>query len=112
MAANVREFTDANFQDEVLAAKGPVLVDFWAPWCGPCKMLGPTIEELAGQYEGQVTVGKLNTDENPQVASSRGISSIPTVMLFKDGEEVDRLIGMSAKEKFVAMLDKHSAHVA
>ena len=112
MAANVREFTDANFQDEVLGADGPVLVDFWAPWCGPCKMLGPTIEEIAGQYEGKVTVGKLNTDENPQVAASRGISSIPTVMLFKGGEEVERVIGVSPKDKFVAMLDQHAGQVA
>ena len=104
----VQTFTDGNFQDEVLAADTPVLVDFWAPWCGPCKMIGPTIEELAGDYDGKVRVGKLNTDENPQVASSHNISSIPTVMLFKNGEVVDRVVGVADKTKFAAMLDSHA----
>ena len=104
----VQTFTDGNFQDEVLSADTPVLVDFWAPWCGPCKMIGPTIEELAGEYDGKVRVGKLNTDENPAVASSHRINSIPTVMLFKDGEVVDRVVGVADKSKFAAMLDSHS----
>ena len=106
MADHVREFTDQNFQSEVLDSSIPVLVDFWAPWCGPCKMIAPTIEELASQYEGKVKVGKLNTDENPQTASAHQISAIPTVMLFKDGRVVDQFVGVTPKEKIVASIDK------
>ena len=109
MAENVLEFTDDNFQDQVLDAEQPVLVDFWAPWCGPCKMLTPTIEELAGDYTGRVRVGKMNTDENPQTASSHNISAIPTVMLFKNGEVVDRFVGVTPKDKFAVSLDTHLA---
>jgi thioredoxin 1 len=109
MAENVLEFTDDNFQDQVLDAEQLVLVDFWAPWCGPCKMLTPTIEELAGDYTGRVRVGKMNTDENPQTASTHNISAIPTVMLFKNGEEVDRIVGVPPKAKFAASLDTHLA---
>ncbi|QDT62944.1 thioredoxin [Calycomorphotria hydatis] len=105
MADNVTEFTDANFETEVLQASEPVLVDFWAPWCGPCRMLAPTIEQLADEYDGKVRIGKLNTDENPQVAASHNISSIPTVMLFKNGELVDKSIGVAPKEKLASMLD-------
>jgi thioredoxin 1 len=107
MAQNVLEFTDSNFQAEVLDSAQPVLVDFWAPWCGPCRMLTPTIEELAGDYGGKVRVGKLNTDENPKTASSFQVSSIPTVMLFKDGKVVDRLVGVNPKNRFAAAIDKH-----
>lgn len=89
MAENVLEFTDSNFQSEVIDAEQPVLVDFWAPWCGPCKMLTPTIEELANDYAGKVRIGKMNTDENPQTATSHQISAIPTVLLFKGGRIVD-----------------------
>ena len=107
MAENVLEFTDDNFQGQVIDAEQPVLVDFWAPWCGPCKMLTPTIEELAGDYTGRIRVGKVNTDENPQTASSHNISAIPTVMLFKNGEVVDRFVGVTPKDKFAASLDSH-----
>jgi thioredoxin 1 len=107
MAGNVLEFTDSNFQGEVLDSQQPVLVDFWAPWCGPCKMLAPTIEELAGEFQGKVRVGKVNTDDNPQVASSYGISAIPTVMLFKGGAIVDRFVGVTPKAKFSASLNGH-----
>ncbi len=107
MADNVIEFTDANFQSEVIDSGEPVLVDFWAPWCGPCKLIAPTIEELAGDYDGKVRIGKLNTDDNPQTASSHQISAIPTVMLFKGGEVVERFVGVTPKEKFVASLDQH-----
>ncbi len=109
MSGAVAEFTDAGFQAEVLDAAGPVLVDFWAPWCGPCKMLTPTIEDLAGEYEGRVSVGKLNTDENPTVAAQYEIRSIPTVMVFKGGEVVETLQGLMKKEQYASALDKHLA---
>ena len=107
MAGNVLEFTDSNFKTEVLESQEPVLVDFWAPWCGPCKMLTPVIEELAGDFQGKVRIGKLNTDDNPQVASSYGISAIPTVLLFKGGSIVDRFVGVTPKPKMSASLNSH-----
>ncbi|MBL4883010.1 MAG: thioredoxin [Planctomycetaceae bacterium] len=106
MAGSVIEFTDENFQAEVLASDQPVLVDFWAPWCSPCKMLTPIIEELAGDFEGRARIGKLNTDNNPNVASEHGISAIPTLMVFKGGELVDRLTGVIPKDQLAAALDK------
>lgn len=106
MAGNVKEFNDGNFQQEVLQSDVPVLVDFWAPWCGPCRMLAPTIEELARDYAGKVTVGKVNTDESPDTSMSFGISSIPTVVLFKNGKVADRLVGLNPKGKFVELLNK------
>ena len=105
MAGNLHEFTDANFEDDVLKSSEPVLVDFWAPWCGPCRMLMPTIEELADEFEGKVKIGKVNTDENQQTAAGYGITSIPTVMLFKDGEMVDKVVGAPGKDHFVNMLN-------
>lgn len=107
MAGNVVEFTDDNFATEVLQEDQAVLVDFWAPWCGPCKMLTPTIEELAGDYEGKAKIGKLNTDDNPNVATEHGISAIPTLMVFKGGEMVERLTGVVPKDQLAATLDKH-----
>ena len=107
MADNVLEFPDGNFQSEVIDSDQPVLVDFWAPWCGPCKMLAPTIEELASDYDGRARVGKMNTDENPQTATTHQISAIPTVMLFKGGEIVERFVGVTPKEKFSEALDSH-----
>ena len=106
MAGNVMEFTDVNFQKEVLDSPVPVLVDFWAPWCGPCRMLAPTIEELANEFNGKVKVGKLNTDESPETAGSFGISSIPTNLFFKNGQVVDRLVGLNPKSRFQEMLNK------
>ena len=100
MAGHLIEFTDANFQTEVLEAKGPVLVDFWAPWCGPCLKLTPTIEALASEYAGKVKVGKLNTDDNHKTAAGFGISSIPTVILFHDGKQVEKIVGTNAKERY------------
>ena len=107
MAGNVAEFTDQNFQSEVIDSSSPVLVDFWAPWCGPCRMIAPTIEELAGEYSGKVRIGKLNTDENPQVATNHRINAIPTVMLFKNGEVVEKFVGVTPKEKFAAAINSH-----
>jgi thioredoxin 1 len=95
-----REFTDANFQSDVLGSDRPVLVDFWAAWCGPCRAVGPTIEELASQYDGKVAVGKLNIDENPQAPTEFSIHSIPAVLLFKDGKVVETLIGVQSKERY------------
>ena len=102
----LREFTDANFQDEVLQSNQPVLVDFWAPWCAPCRVLGPTIEELAQQYDNRVTVGKLNVDEHPQAASAQRISSIPAVLLFQNGEVVKSFVGIQPKAVFEEALDR------
>jgi thioredoxin 1 len=93
-------FTDANFQSDVLSSDKPVVVDFWAPWCGPCKMVSPTIEELAKDYEGKVAVGKLNVDENPQTAGTYGVMSIPTVMIFKNGKPVQSMVGAQGKQTY------------
>ncbi len=104
-----REFTDANFRSEVLDSDQPVLVDFWAAWCGPCRAVGPTIEELAEQYDGTVKVGKLNIDENPQAPSDLRISSIPAVLLFKDGKVVETLVGVHPKERYEQALQQVAA---
>ncbi|MDR0445520.1 MAG: thioredoxin [Oscillospiraceae bacterium] len=94
--------TDESFGKEI--ASGVTLVDFWADWCGPCKMIAPVIEELADEYDGRVTVGKVNTDDYGEIAESLGITGIPTVILFRDGKEVTRLIGVREKEEYVAAL--------
>ena len=90
----VLEFTDANFKSEVLESEGLVLVDFWAPWCGPCRMMGPVIEELSNEFEGQVKVGKLQVDENPITAQGYGVMGIPTLLVFEGGEAVERVVGV------------------
>ena len=105
MAGKVLEFTDANFQTEVLSSQDPVLVDFWAPWCGPCKMIAPAIEELANDYSGRVRIGKVNTDDNPGVPTEYRISGIPTVILFKGGREVQRFVGLTQKPKLAQALE-------
>jgi thioredoxin 1 len=105
MAKNVLEITDNNFESEVLKSSEPVLVDFWAPWCGPCRMIAPVVEELAGEYAGSVKVGKLNIDDSPNAAMNYGVSSIPTIMVFKGGEVVDRFVGVQPKSKLQQALD-------
>ena len=107
MSESVVELTDANFDTEALKADKPVLVDFWAPWCGPCRTVGPIIEELAGSYVGKVKVGKLNTDHNPIIASKYAIRSIPTILLLKNGEVVGNLMGAVPKSEFEKMINQH-----
>lgn len=97
--------TDDNFEDEVLNASGPVLVDFTAVWCGPCRMIAPIIEELAGEYEGRAKIGKLDVDHNPHLAMQYGIRSIPTLLYFKDGMVVDQLIGAVSKKVLAGKLE-------
>jgi len=101
------EFKDASFDEDVLKSETPVLVDFWAPWCGPCRMLAPTVDAISEEYDGRVKVGKVNTDENPQIATQHQINSIPTLMIFKGGEVVERLVGALPKEKITEKLDAH-----
>jgi thioredoxin 1 len=102
---HIKEFTDENFESEVLKSSQPVLVDFWAEWCGPCLRLAPTIDKLAQDYAGRVKVGKVNTDSNHDVAMKYGISSIPTVIIFKDGQPVQRIVGLRSEQDFKSVLD-------
>ena len=104
--ANTQTFTDDNFEQDVLKADVPVLADFWAEWCMPCVALAPTIDELADEFAGKVKVGKVDTDANRTVASTYGISAIPTVMLFKGGEIVEKFVGLTSKKDFVDALNK------
>ena len=101
----VHEFTDDNFDTEVLNSDQPVLVDFWAEWCGPCRLLTPTIEKLAADYQGKVKVGKVDTEENRATAGKYNISAIPTVLLIKGGEVVETFVGLKSEQEFRAVLD-------
>ncbi len=105
MAENVMELTDANFEAEVLKSDQPVLVDFWAEWCMPCRMLGPTIEKIAKDYAGKVKVGKVDTDSNRDVSMKYGISAIPTVILFRDGKIAQKFVGLRQEKEFKEVLD-------
>ncbi len=107
MSSSATPVTDESFEKDVLGSTVPVLVDFWAPWCGPCRMVAPVVDEIAEQYEGQIKVVKLNTDENPQVASQYGIRSIPTLMIFKGGQRVDMVVGAVPKTTLATTLEKY-----
>ena len=103
------ELTDANFEETVLKSDKPVLVDFWAEWCGPCRMVGPVVDELHTEYAGKAVVGKVNVDHNPGISSKYGIRNIPTVLIFKNGEIVDKQVGAAAKSAYASKLDAQMA---
>lgn len=103
--ANTLSFDEANFEAEVLNSAVPVVVDFWAEWCGPCRLLGPVIDELANDYSGRVKVGKLNIDQAESVAAKYGVQSIPTVMIFENGQATERLVGAMPKKSYAQLLD-------
>lgn len=103
--ANVVEITDSNFSEIVNGSEKPVLIDFWAEWCGPCKMLSPIVEELAGDYNEKVVIGKVNVDDNPEVSQQFGVRSIPTLLFFKNGEVIDKQIGYVPKNVLAQKLD-------
>jgi len=107
MGNNVLTFTRDNFEKEVLQSDIPVLVDFWASWCGPCRMVSPIVDQLANDFQGKVKVGKVNVDEQGELAEKYRIMTIPTLMVFKGGNVVDNIVGVRAKEEFANMLNKH-----
>ncbi|MFO0903392.1 MAG: thioredoxin [Pirellulales bacterium] len=109
MGANSKEFTDDNFKTEVLGSAVPVLVDFWAPWCGPCRQIAPLIEELAAENKGSAVVGKVNIDDNPNAAQDYGVSSIPTLLVFKGGQVVGRFVGVQGKARIQSAIDAAKA---
>ena len=106
MAGATVEFTESNFDQEVLKSGVPVIVDMWAAWCGPCRMVAPIVEELAGTYQGKIKVGKLNVDDHPMVAGQFKIMNIPTLLFFKSGQEVDRIVGVVPKEELSRRIDR------
>ena len=104
---SVESVTDQNFDSEVVKSSKPTLVDFWAPWCGPCRAIAPMVEELAGTYSGKVNVKKMNVDDHPATASKFGIRAIPTLLMFKDGRVVEQVVGAPAKQKLEDLFQKH-----
>ena len=106
MAGSIMEFTESNFEQEVVNSSTPVLVDMWAAWCGPCRMITPVVEELAGAYQGKMKVGKLNVDDHPSVAAQFRIMNIPTLLFFKGGQEVDRIVGVVPKEELSRRVER------
>jgi len=106
MADNIKHVSDATYQQEVLESDLPVLVDFWAPWCGPCRMVAPVVEQLADEYAGKMVFAKLNTDENPDTPGSLGIRGIPTLILYTNGAEAERLVGFQPKAKLQSKIDE------
>jgi thioredoxin 1 len=107
MAGAAHPVTDNTFQEEVLSSQQPVLVDFWATWCGPCRMVAPIVEEIAGEQEGKLKVAKIDVDQNPQVAQQFGVMSIPTLIVFKNGAAVERLVGYMPKAKLMQAIQPH-----
>ena len=107
MSGAISTLTDATFDEEVRAADEPVLVDFWAEWCGPCKMIAPILNELAREYDGKLRITKLDVDENPATAMAYGVMSIPTLILFKDGKPVERIVGLQPKDRLIRQLMPH-----
>ncbi|MFQ6675960.1 MAG: thioredoxin [Fidelibacterota bacterium] len=106
MGGNLAEFTDTNFRSEVLGSDVPVLVDFWAEWCAPCRLIEPYVQEIAGEYAGKIRVGRLNVDHNPETATQYGIRSIPNLLVFKNGAISDQMVGAVPKQSITRMLDR------
>jgi thioredoxin 1 len=104
--ANVNEVSDASFEQEVLKSEMPVLIDFWAPWCGPCKIISPVVEELAGEYDGRLRVVKMNVDNNPQTPTRYGVRGIPNLMIFRAGQVADQIVGAVPKAQLVKAIDR------
>lgn len=107
MGEHVNEVSDASFEQEVVGANEPVLVDFWAPWCGPCRMIAPAVEAVAKEYEGRARVVKVNVDDNPSISQRYGIKGIPTLILFRGGKEEERVVGATSKEALSRLIGKH-----
>lgn len=106
MAGNVNEVTDSSFNDEIINSSTPVLVDFWAPWCGPCKSIAPILEEISQEFDGKIKIAKLNVDDNPQTPTKYNVRGIPNLIFFKDGEVVEQIVGAVPKEQLVSAINK------